>query len=46
MARGPELIGWTQLYNPKKPISIFFDVCARIAKNSIDLRVLETPAEA
>jgi hypothetical protein len=30
-----ELISWTQGYNPKRPVSIYFDVCAVIAKNSI-----------
>jgi hypothetical protein len=30
-----ELISQTQVYNPKKPISICFDVCTIIAKNTI-----------
>jgi hypothetical protein len=30
-----ELISRTQVYNPKRPISICFDVCTIIAKNTI-----------
>jgi hypothetical protein len=30
-----ELISQTQVYNPKRPISIHFDVCIVVAKNSV-----------
>jgi hypothetical protein len=41
MARGLRLhqqwehISWTQVYNSKRPVSIYVDVCAVIAENSV-----------
>jgi hypothetical protein len=30
-----ELISWTQVYNPRRPASVYFDVCTVIAKNTV-----------
>jgi hypothetical protein len=30
-----KLISQTQVYNPKRPVSVYFDVCTVIAKNTV-----------